>query len=135
MADAIRCSDIFDELTFSFSRSGGPGGQNVNKVNSKVTLRWNVKASNQISEELKTLFLQRLSSRINAEGVLMLTEQSSRSQHQNKEEILKNLDALLLRAQKPKKKRKPTKPTKAAKQKRLEGKRHQSEKKQLRRKI
>ena len=135
MADGIKTSDIFDELTFSFSRSGGPGGQNVNKVNSKVTLRWDVKASTHISDELRATLLQKLSNRITSSGVLVITEQASRSQHQNKESALKNLGALLQRAQKTKKKRKATKPTKAAKQKRLEGKRHHSEKKQLRRKI
>jgi ribosome-associated protein len=131
----ITANHILSELEFSASRSGGPGGQNVNKVNTKITLKWDVVNSHLINDEQRTLLLQKLSSRLTTEGVLLLTTQDKRSQLQNKEESLNKLDELLEAAFKQKKIRKPSKPSKTAKKKRVENKRKHSEKKEWRRKV
>ncbi len=120
------------ELVFSTSRSSGPGGQNVNKVNSKVTLRWPVKDSALLTPDEKELLLQKLSSHLTIEGVLLLCAQDSRSQVQNKEEVLLKLERLLKRAFTKKKKRKATKPSKSAVQTRLNRKKKHSDKKKWR---
>ncbi|MFN6090073.1 MAG: alternative ribosome rescue aminoacyl-tRNA hydrolase ArfB [Cyclobacteriaceae bacterium] len=125
---------LYSEFIFSASRSSGPGGQNVNKVNSKVTLEWNVVQSLLVSEEEKTVILYKLSSHITKEGVVQLTSQEARSQLQNKEAVIKKLQDLLTRAFIKKKTRKPTKPSKAAKQKRILQKKQHGEKKKWRQK-
>ena len=112
---------LSSELEFSTSRSSGPGEQNVNKVNSKVTLRWNVKDSPSLTPEEKELLLQKLSARLTIEGVLILTSQDKRSQLQNKEEVLIKFDLLLKNAFAKKKKRKATKPSKGSVKSRLDG--------------
>lgn len=124
---------ISGELEFGFSRSGGPGGQHVNKVNTKVTLKWDVANSQLLDEEQRTLLLKKLAKRLTKEGVLVLTSQEGRSQLANKEDAIAKLDALLAKAFVKKKKRKPTKPTKASVEKRLEAKKKLSEKKKWRR--
>lgn len=130
-----KAEDLFHELSFTTSRSGGPGGQNVNKVNSKVTLKWSIVNSALLKDEQRIILLKKLANQVTANGVLVLTDQSTRSQIQNKQSILEKLNALLKSALTPKKKRKPSKPTKSSKRKRLEGKRQQAEKKQWRKKI
>jgi ribosome-associated protein len=125
---------LYQEFIFSTSRSSGPGGQNVNKVNSKVTLEWNVVQSLLVSEEDKTIILHKLSSHITKEGVLQLTSQEARSQLQNKETVVLKLEQLLTKAFTKKKIRKPTKPSKAAKQKRIHQKKQNGEKKKWRQK-
>jgi ribosome-associated protein len=122
---------IIPELAFSASRSSGPGGQNVNKVNSRITLSWKVSQS-VLAPELKEVILKKLHSRITVDGELQLTVQESRSQLQNKEATLLKLKELLTKAFAPRKVRKPTKPGKAAKQARLKSKKQHSEKKQWR---
>jgi ribosome-associated protein len=107
------------ELEFTASRSEGPGGQNVNKVNSKITLRWDITNSQLISDDEKTTLKEKLSSFLTKDGVLMLSAQDKRSQLQNKEAVMVKLDALLAKAFEVKKKRKPTKPSKSAKAERL----------------
>ena len=124
---------IQQELVFTTSRSSGPGGQNVNKVNSKVTLRWSVSDSS-ISVEQKEIILKKLHTQITKDGILLLTAQDSRSQLENKEAVLIKLSQLLTRAFTHRKKRKPTKPGKAAKQVRLNQKKQHSEKKKWRQK-
>ncbi len=124
---------IQHELVFTTSRSGGPGGQNVNKVNSKVTLRWDVSGSS-ISPEQKEIILKKLHTQITKDGILLLTAQDSRSQLENKEVVLIKLSQLLTKAFAQRKKRKPTKPGKAAKQVRLNQKKQHSEKKKWRQK-
>jgi ribosome-associated protein len=121
------------ELTFKTSRSGGKGGQNVNKVSSKVELDFNVMSSAFLSEEQKILLYKKLAARINKEGVLQVISQTDRSQLGNKEIAITIFKQLLQIAFKPEKKRKPTKPSKGAKEKRIETKKKHSEKKQLRR--
>lgn len=130
----IREKELIKECRFSASRSTGPGGQNVNKVNTQVTLRLDVKQSQLLDEEEKRLIFQRLSSFISKEGMLSLSAQNHRSQFQNKEEVTIKFHRLIEKAFAPKKARKATKPSKAAVQKRLDAKKQQSKKKQLRRK-
>ncbi|MBS1554759.1 MAG: aminoacyl-tRNA hydrolase [Bacteroidetes bacterium] len=132
-ARKVTASLVNSELLFSTSRSSGPGGQNVNKVNSKVTLRWSLANSTILTEEEKELLLRKLASRLTTEGELMIISQESRSQQQNKELAIEKLDALLTKAFTKKKVRKATKPSKAAVQNRIEKKKRHSEKKKMRR--
>ncbi len=121
------------EINFRTSRSGGPGGQNVNKVESRVELIFDVRNSSSLSEGQRQKISVRLKNKIDLDGVLHLTSQSSRSQWENKEIVLSEFARLLRAAVKPAKKRIPTHPTKAAKEKRLKKKKIVSEKKRLRR--
>jgi len=122
------------ELVFSASRSSGPGGQNVNKVSTKVELRFNVMNSSLLTQEEKTLILEKLVNRINQEGELVMVSQRERTQLKNKQVVTEKFYLLLAKALTPKKKRKPTKPSLAAKEKRLEDKRNLAEKKETRKK-
>lgn len=126
-------NQIRPELTFAASRSSGPGGQNVNKVNSRITLSWKVTQS-IVDAELKEIIQKKLHSRINTDGELQISVQESRSQLQNKEGAVQKLQELLVKAFAPHKVRKPTKPGKAAKQARLKSKKQHSEKKKWRQK-
>lgn len=128
MAD-IRERDFERELNFQASRSGGAGGQNVNKVATKVELRFHVESSALLTDEEKALVQQKLAKRINNEGYLQLVCQEARSQLQNKEVCVERFYELLSYAFKKQKKRKATKPTKASVQRRLEGKQKQAQKK------
>lgn len=125
---------LSSELTFTTSRSSGPGGQNVNKVNSKVTLMFNVPLSQILTDEEKAIILQKLSTRLTKEGVLILSSQDKRSQLQNKEAVLLKFDELLQKAFTKKKKRKATKPSKSAVQNRINKKKQHAEKKKWRQK-
>lgn len=125
-------SQISSELSYSASKSSGPGGQNVNKVNTKVTLLFDVKNSQLINEYQRRVVFEKLSARINKEGILAISAQNKRSQLQNKEVALKKLDKLLAKAFTIKKLRKVTKPSKAAINKRLDAKKRLSEKKRFR---
>jgi ribosome-associated protein len=135
MVSPLSSEQLIPELEFSASRSSGAGGQNVNKVNSKVTLKWDLAHSNLTAPEQKELLRRKLSSRLTLDGVLILTAQESRSQIQNKEAVLVKLDELLKQAFQPIKIRRASKPTKASKKKRVESKRKHSEKKQWRKKF
>lgn len=126
--------DIKEEVEFSTARSSGPGGQNVNKVNSKVVLRWNVVHSTLLTAEVKSILTAQLKSKLTSTGDLIVAVQESRSQRENKELAIVKLNHLLKRSLTPKKKRKPTKPTKASKVKRQKEKKLKSEKKQWRQK-
>jgi len=123
------------EVEFSASRSEGPGGQNVNKVNSKITLRLDITNSQIIRDEEKKIIKEKLSSFLTKEGILILSAQEKRSQLQNKEAVIEKLDALLAKAFEVKKQRKPTKPSKSAKAKRIQKKKMTSEKKKWRQKL
>lgn len=125
---------IKEELVFTTSRSGGPGGQNVNKVNSKVLLKWNVANSSVLDEGQKKIILHKLKNKLTRDGILLLQAQESRSQHVNREEVVNKLTLLVKGAFTVRKKRKPTKPTKTAIQKRVKEKKLKGEKKQWRQK-
>lgn len=121
------------ELKFTASRSGGPGGQNVNKLETRVELRFDIAGSRSLSSDEKTMLLERLRSRIDSRGVLRIVSQESRSQWQNKQIVLEKFAEVMRNALKPRKKRNPTKPTKTAREKRLRAKRIRSERKKTRR--
>jgi ribosome-associated protein len=125
--------DIFSELVFSATTGGGPGGQHVNKVSTKVTLRWSIQESAIISDEQKAILLSKLANKLTKEGELLLSSHESRSQLKNKEEVIRKLSSLLQQAFERKKPRKPTKPGKAAVQRRIDAKKKLSEKKKWRR--
>lgn len=126
--------ELQEEVHYTTSRSGGKGGQHANKVESRVSLFFDIKASKYLSDEQKQLLLKVFESRLNQGSVLQLDVEESRSQSINKEIAFKRLCAALEEALKPKKKRKPTKPTKASEKKRLKTKKTRSELKQMRRK-
>lgn len=129
MQRSIGDTDFRPEFIFKAVRSSGPGGQNVNKVNTRVELRFDVRNSNLINAEEKTILISRLGRRISKEGFILVVSQSERSQLKNKDECIKKFYLLLEKALKPKKKRTPTSPTLSSKKKRLEGKKLHSEKK------
>lgn len=131
----VNIPDLSPEFLFITSRSSGPGGQNVNKVNSKVEVRFDVLNSNFLSDEQKEIILQKLSAKINSEGLLCVVSQRDRSQLANKEDAIRKLYLLIERALKPVKPRKKTKPTKSSVEKRLTSKRIKSEIKQNRQKL
>ncbi len=124
--------DFGGELQYSASRSSGPGGQNVNKVSTKVELRFHVASSQLLTESEKELIAEKLAPRINAAGELLLVAQSERSQLKNKEKVTEKFYALITKALTPRKKRKATRPSMASREERLETKRRQSEKKERR---
>ena len=110
---------LLKEVTFKTSRSGGKGGQNVNKVSSKVELNMNIRNSALLTDEQKVTILEKLSNRISSEGVLQVITEEDRSQLRNKEKGLKKLIVLLRSALYRPKLRKATKPNKSAVEKRL----------------
>jgi ribosome-associated protein len=120
------------ELTFTASRSSGPGGQHVNKVSSRVTLYFNVAASPSLSDEQKHRLLTRLATRIGKDGVLRVVAQQSRSQTANRDAAIARFVGLLQEALTPVPVRKKTRVTAAAKQQRLEEKKRHSQLKQQR---
>ncbi|MEK7540481.1 MAG: alternative ribosome rescue aminoacyl-tRNA hydrolase ArfB [Patescibacteria group bacterium] len=123
------------ELQIDFVRASGAGGQNVNKVSTKVQLRWNVDQSPIFSPEEKAKIKVFLANRINEEGEVVMSSQETRSQLQNKERVVERLHELVEIALRPVHKRIPTKPTRGSRERRLEFKEKQSQRKQSRRKV
>src|SRR5215213_6083930 len=114
--------DVTSEIKLQTTRSGGKGGQNVNKVETAVIAYFSVDASQILSQEQKALIHQKLSNRINSEGELMVKAQTYRTQLENKEEAIRKINELLNEAIKKKKMRIATKPSKQAREKRLDQK-------------
>lgn len=126
--------DISSEIKFKTSRSGGKGGQNVNKVETRVEGFWNVTNSILVTEEEKARIVQKLGNKISSEGNLQVASQAERSQRANKELVIAKLNLLLQNALRIPKKRKATKPSKASVKNRLEKKKQISQVKLQRRK-
>lgn len=114
------------ELLYKAVKSSGPGGQHVNKTASKVIVQYDIPQSAAISQEEKTLLLEKLSSRLTNEGILIMDSSESRSQHKNKELVTERILEVIAGALKRQKPRKKTRPTKASKLKRLHEKKAKS---------
>lgn len=132
MQNDIKNIDFLPELEFQTSRSGGPGGQNVNKVETKVELRFDIQASNLLTDFQKAKLLEKLQNQLVQENILAITAQEKRSQLQNKELVIKKFYKVLEKAFHEKKKRIPSKTPQAVVEKRLKTKKIDSEKKTLR---
>lgn len=134
MLTEIQKQNLIKECSFSSSRSSGPGGQNVNKVNTRIELRFNIDKTNTLTDEQAVLLKIKLNNRINNENELIIFSQSTRSQLKNKQLAIDLFLHLVENAFRKPKRRIATKPSKAAKRKRLENKRILSEKKSRRNK-
>jgi ribosome-associated protein len=130
IADGIAIPD--EDLSFATSRSGGPGGQNVNKLETRVTVRLDLEGTAALSPEQKERVRERLATRVTRGGVLQVTSQRHRSQSANREAALERLAELLCQALAPQTPRKPTRATRAARRRRLDAKRRRGEQKRLR---
>jgi ribosome-associated protein len=115
-----------EEFRWRFVRSGGPGGQNVNKVASKAVLRWDLAASPSLPEEVKLRLRTQQRRRVTAEGVLVVNSQRYRDQDRNRQDCLEKLREMVLQAAIVPKPRKPTRPSRASHEKRLAAKRHRA---------
>jgi ribosome-associated protein len=134
---ALEVSDTIaiplDEFTFETSRSGGPGGQNVNKVNSKVQLRWTPSSSPSLPEPVRERLLKSVGGRLTRDGELLIASSRTRDQGRNVDDCLEKLRELIVAALQPPKARRATRPTLASKKRRVEAKQRRSAAKRDRR--
>jgi ribosome-associated protein len=121
-----------DELSFEFSRSSGPGGQNVNKVSTKATLLFDVEGSPSLTDEQRTRIKRRLGTRITKAGVLRITSQRHRSQRANREAVVERFSELIEEALRPRRRRRRTRVPREAKERRLQEKKRRGELKRQR---
>jgi len=122
-----------EEFEFTYARSSGPGGQNVNKVNSKALLRWRITESPSLAHDVRERFLAKFKTRVTLDGDLLITSQKTRDQISNHDDCLEKLSEMLKSVAIPPKTRRPTKPSKGSKKRRLADKKVQGAKKQGRR--
>jgi len=120
------------EFRFTYARSSGPGGQNVNKVNSKVTLHWPATTTPSLPADVRERFCRQYHTRLTREGELVLQSQRFRDQGRNQDDCLERLRAMILAVATPKKKRRPTAPSRGSKQRRLDAKKGRSQTKRWR---
>ncbi len=123
------------ELDFQFVRSGGPGGQNVNKVATCVQLRFNVASSPSLPQHVRERLIRLAGKRVSQEGVLILTGRRFRTQERNRQDVVDRLVAMIRQAAAPVRARRPTRPSAASKRRRLEQKRRQATRKRERQTI
>jgi len=121
-----------NEIQITFARSSGPGGQNVNKVSSKAQLRWDIWGSRAYSTDEKARLVRELAPYLTWNNVVVLQSDETRSQLQNKERVIRKLNGLVDTALLPLKLRVPTKPTRGSKERRIEGKKLNTQKKRRR---
>ena len=122
-----------EELAFTYARSGGPGGQNVNKVNSKAVLRWRVVANTSLPPDVRGRFLSKFASRLTTDGDILITSTETRDQQTNAQNCLDKLREMLLSVAEKPIPRKKTKPTLGSKRRKRAAKSERSQKKQGRR--